>query len=246
MNEQRTLFGMEPAPWEADDGHERLVAVVVFAGGIPGQFDYLVPEGLQETLEPGCRVRVPLGKGNRLAEGYCVRVEAKPSPKFRLKPVHSLVDRRALISPTMLHLTQWIAEHYLCELGEVLETVVPSGVRTQAGTRETSLLSIAPDAAAGWRTLGLPAKQTAVMQALASAEDPLAPMELARTARCTQAPIQALREKGLIVAHRGRVRQNRRAGRWSSVRIRSSSTPTSETPWASSSRPWKAAATRRC
>ena len=211
MDEQRSLFGMEPTPWEADDQQERLVATVVFAGGAPGEFDYLVPDHLAEQLRPGCRVRVPLGRSNRPVDGYCIRVEAKPPGKFRLKPVRSLVDARALLSPSMLVLTQWIAEHYLCDLGQVLETVVPSGVRSQAGTRQTNLLSIAPEAAAKWQKLGLPAKQKAVMQALAAAQEPLAPIELARAAKCTQAPIKSLRDKGLIVARRGRVKQNRRA-----------------------------------
>ncbi len=202
---------MEPAPWEQDDLQERLIASVVFAEGVSGEFDYLVPEDLAETLQPGCRVRVPLGRSNRPVEGYCIRVEAKAPGKFRLKPIRSLVDQQALLSPAMLKLTQWIAEHYLCDLGQVLQTVVPSGVRSQAGTRQTSLLSIAPEAAATWQKLGLPAKQAAAMQALAAAQEPLAPLELARAARCTQAPIQALRQKGLVVAQRGRVQQNRRA-----------------------------------
>ena len=48
----------------------------------------------------------------------------------------------------MLRLTEWIADHYLCPLGQVLEAVVPSGVRGQAGTRMTTLLSV-PTAGGG-------------------------------------------------------------------------------------------------
>jgi primosomal protein N' (replication factor Y) (superfamily II helicase) len=211
MDQQQSLFGMEPAPWEQDDEQERLVATVVFVGGAPGEFDYLVPDDLADKIQPGCRVRVPLGRSNRPVDAYCIRVEAKPPGKYRLKPVRSVVDARALLSPSMLKLTQWIAEHYLCDLGQVLETVVPSGVRSQAGTRMTTLLSIAPKAAAKWQKLGLPPKQAAVMKALAAAQEPLAPTELARAAKCTQAPIKSLRDKGLIVGRRGRIRQNRRA-----------------------------------
>lgn len=211
MDQQQSLFGMQPTPWEEDDLQERLVATVVFVGGAPGEFDYLVPDDLVEKTQPGCRLRVPLGRSNRPVEAYCIRVEAKPPGKYRLKPVQSVVDARALLSPSMLKLTQWIAEHYLCELGQVLETVVPSGVRSQAGTRVTTLLAIAPEAAAKWQKLGLPPKQTAVMQALAAAQEPLSPTELSRAAKCTQAPIKSLRDKGLIVGRRGRIRQNRRA-----------------------------------
>ena len=208
--EQRRLFE-EPAPWEEEDRGEQLAATVVFVGGAPGEYDYLVPDALAGKIEPGRRLRVPLGKGDRLVEGYCVRVEVKPPGRFRLKPVRAVVDGHALISPSMMRLTEWIAEYYLCDLGQVLETVVPSGVRAQAGTRVATLLGIAADAAARWRKMGLPKKQAAVMESLARVEEPLTPVELARAAKCTQAPIQALRKKGLITARRARVQAARRA-----------------------------------
>ena len=41
----------------------------------------------------------------------------------------------------MLRLTRWMADYYLCPWGQVLEAVVPAGVRHQAGTRDVTLLS---------------------------------------------------------------------------------------------------------
>ena len=64
----------------------------------------------------------------------------------------------------MLRLTQWIADYYLCDWGQVLETVVPAGVRGQAGTRMTTLLSLAPEGAARLAAGKLPKKQLAVLQ----------------------------------------------------------------------------------
>ncbi|HOM17226.1 MAG TPA: hypothetical protein PLQ00_07855, partial [Thermoguttaceae bacterium] len=66
-----SLFDHLP-PWEEDDRAEALTAKVVFPDGPPGDFDYLVPPELASRLQPGQRVRVPLGKGNRLVVGYCV------------------------------------------------------------------------------------------------------------------------------------------------------------------------------
>ena len=42
----------------------------------------------------------------------------------------------------MLRLTEWMAEYYLCGWGQVLEAVVPAGVRGQAGTRQTQFVSL--------------------------------------------------------------------------------------------------------
>jgi primosomal protein N' (replication factor Y) (superfamily II helicase) len=133
--EQQTLFDTAPPPWEQDEAVEQLLATVVFARGPDQPFDYLVPDSLREELEPGRRIRVPFGKSDRLVVGYCVDVQTRRVLLRNLKPVHSLIDQRTLLSPSMLRLTKWMAEYYLCSWGQVLETVVPAGVRQQAGAR---------------------------------------------------------------------------------------------------------------
>ncbi|MFZ1933293.1 MAG: primosomal protein N' [Thermoguttaceae bacterium] len=143
-SEQRQLFETEPEPWEADDQSQQLVASVVLSAGPSLEFDYLVPDRLRETTEPGRRVKVPLGAGNRLVVGYCVRLENRTAGRRRLKPLHSVLDQRSLLSPAMLRLTRWMADHYLCNWATVLDAVVPAGVRAGAGTRMTTLLSIDP------------------------------------------------------------------------------------------------------
>ena len=209
---QRSLFGDEqPAPWEEDDRAEGLVATVVFATGPAGQFDYLVPDRLRESIEAGRRVRAPLGRGDRLVTGYCVQLETRPIGRRRLKPLHAVIDRSSLLSPSMLRLTRWIAEHYLCDLGQVLESVVPAGVRAQAGTRLTTVLSVEPGTAKRLAKLDLPEKQALVMKLLAAAPEPMTPVELARDAKCTQSPITALRRKGLIRSRTRRVQGQARS-----------------------------------
>ena len=195
-DQQRHLFDTEPAPWQEDDQAEQLVASVVLPTGPAQQFDYVVPDRLRDQIEPGRRVRVPLGRGNRLVTGYCVRLDTRPAGPRRLKPVEAVVDRRSLLSPAMLRLTEWIAERYLCDWGQVLETVVPAGVRGQAGTRMTTLLTVAADARERIASMKLPEKQRAVLDALWAAKEPLTPQELARAARCTLAPITALAPQG--------------------------------------------------
>ncbi len=207
--QQQSLFNTDPEPWLTDDQSERLVATVVLISGPAKQLDYLVPDAMRDKVEPGCRVRVPLGRGNRLVTGYCIRIESRPTGSRPLKPLDELIDHRSLLSPAMLRLTEWIAEHYLCGWVQVLEAVLPAGVRVQAGTRMTTLLSIDPDAAGRLLELDLPEKQAGVMKVLARCSDPLTPGELARAAKCTPGPITALRRKGLIRSRNGRVRTHR-------------------------------------
>lgn len=210
--EQRHLFETAPEPWEADDQSQQLVATVVVSAGLSREFDYLVPDELREQVELGRRVKVPLGAGNRLVVGYCVRLEDRPAGRRRLKPVHSVIDQRSLLSLHMLRLTRWIADHYLCDWASVLDAVVPVGVRTGAGTRMTTLLSVDPETARRLpfdgetvKRLKLTAKQLEVLKVLAAAKEPLAASELVRAARCTESPIATLRRKGLIRSQTGRI-----------------------------------------
>jgi len=202
---QPSLFNTDPDPWEEDDRVEQPVASVVLLNGPAQQFDYLIPDALRGRLEPGCRVSVPLGRGNRPVTGYCVRIENRPAGGRRLKTVSELIDTRSLLSPAMLRLTEWIADRYLCDWARVLETVVPAGVRGKAGTRLTTLLSIDREKVGRLGKSDLPAKQAAVIKVLARAKDPLTPNELARAAKCSQGPITALRRKGYIRSRTGRV-----------------------------------------
>ncbi len=202
---QPSLFDDDAAPWELDDRGERLVATLVFPAGPPGEFDYAVPDRLLDLLRPGCRVAAPLGRGNRLVDGYCIRLQSKPTAGRTLKTVARLIDNKSLVSPSMLRLTEWIAGHYLCELPQVLKAVVPAGVREKAGTRKTTLLLPAADLEERLKSAKLTPKQSAVIKTLKEFGQPMTTAQLARMAGCTQTPIDALRKSGLIAARAGRV-----------------------------------------
>ena len=77
---------------------------------------------------------------------------------------------------------------------------MPAGVRHDAGGRDVTFLTAAPDAAERAKQLKLSAKQTELLRLLTASERPLTAKELAARAGCTIAPLNLLRKKGLIVA----------------------------------------------
>ncbi|MBI2480581.1 MAG: primosomal protein N' [Planctomycetia bacterium] len=201
MAKQQELFDSQPTPWELDESDDRLVATIVLPEAPFGPFDYAVPEAFRASLEPAMRVRVPLGRGNRTVVGYCVRVFNHVPAELRshrLKEVQSLVDHAPLLAPSMLRLTEWMSEYYLCPWGQVLEAVVPAGVRHQAGTREVTYLSVPTSVAARLTQLKLPRKQAEALRMLAASTLPLTVAELSRAVKCTSAPIKELQRKSLV------------------------------------------------
>ncbi len=204
-NEQQDLFDTKPPEWELDDRTELRLATVVFGTAPPGEFDYLVPEPFFESVQVGCRLKVPLGKSNRKIVGYCVKIHHKKAQPQAYKRIAAVVDVVPLISPSILKLTRWMADYYLCRLGTILETVVPASVRGAAGTRNQTVLHVPTSVAARLTQLKLPRKQAEVLRYLAASAQPMTASDLAVANDCTTGPIRSLRKKGLIREERRRV-----------------------------------------
>lgn len=209
---QQNLFDDEPADWEFDAQSQRRVATVVLGAGATGEFDYLVPAKFTDAdlsdqlLETGRRVKVPFGRSNRKCVGYCVALETKAVDAARLKQIAEVIDARSLLSPSMLRLTRWMADYYLCKWGEVLDAVVPAGVRLLAGTRKVSLLSVPPDIHDRLGQLKLGSKQQHIaLDTLAKSRRPLTMAQLMQAAGCTAGPIKQLLKKGLVETREKRV-----------------------------------------
>ena len=200
---QQGLFSAEPEssnlpPWEIDDLKNRKIAKVIFPSGYDAALDYLVPNHLAGTIETGMRVVVPLGKGNRPQIGYCIDIQpwGFAEPSVKLKPVLSLLDDRRLFDDKMLELTRWIAHYYLCPLGQVLEAILPVGVRDHAGTRLTTVLFMSQSY--DCVSANLTPKQLHIIATLGQSPEPLTMKELQRTAKCSAVPINTLKRLNII------------------------------------------------
>ncbi len=184
---------LAPSPPQSDAP----VASIALVQRVDRVYSYTVPPELTATLQPGCRVRVPLGKQNRLAEGYCVQVTGG-AWKSTLKPIAEQLDPLPLLSCHMLELGTWIARYYACSLGLTLDVMVPAGVKADTGLptircaawtgpAEPSLLDDLPPAQR---------KCARVLQAIAPQSLPVA--TLLAQAGCTAAPLKSLVTKGLV------------------------------------------------
>lgn len=192
------------APWEIAEQADRWYAEVVFSLPLTTVFHYQVPNDLRERLQPGCRVEVPFGRGNQPKTGYCVGVTRDAPTGRSIKSLNAILDREPLLDAHQLELTRWIGERYLCGWGQVLDSVIPAGVKAGSGTRDIQFYTAAPDAAERLISSKLPSKQRAVVQTLLDHAAPMPIGDLTAAADCGPGPIQTLRKKGWIVADRRR------------------------------------------
>lgn len=200
MSEQRQgeLFPDDLAPWELDAQSLTLVANVVFAEAPFGPYSYRIPDTLSSALLPGMRVLVPLGKGDREVTGYCVSTESVRRPSAAFKPILQVCDTAPLCSSALLELVRWMSQYYLVPVGQVIEAIIPAGVRGGAGTRNQLLLRPTENAHEDRLVAALPPKQRQALQQLILADEPLSPDQLRALAQCSEGIIKKLRDAGFI------------------------------------------------
>lgn len=178
---------------------------VVFNRPLEQVFTYRAPKRLSRIIQPGQRVRVPLGRGDHLATGYCVSVDSHPPNDLdpgRIKDVVEALDALPLIDKKMLELTRWIADYYACAWGQVLDAAVPAGVKKHSGTRVGTFLIVPEETREAIQAQSidpkLTPKQTAVLDVLCASDNPLTMADVCRLAKCTAGPVKALVERGLL------------------------------------------------
>ena len=89
------------------------------------KFTYKIPEKLEDKIEKGQRVLVPLG--NRLISGFVENFTLKPDLK-NIREIVTIIDPEPLLTPDVFELTCWISSYYLAPWGMVIKTALPPGI----------------------------------------------------------------------------------------------------------------------
>ncbi|KAA3620197.1 MAG: primosomal protein N' [Calditrichaeota bacterium] len=94
------------------------------------EFTYSIPSEFVGMTKPGCRALVPFG--NRILTGFIVGNRKLPDDKFKVKPIIDVLDSEPVISASMLEMARWMADYYMCSLGEAIRVFLPSGMLLQS------------------------------------------------------------------------------------------------------------------
>ena len=100
------------------------IAVAAANFAIDKPYSYGIPHGM--ALQPGMRVTVPFGRGNRPSEGIVLQLEAADDAGLKL--VSHCLDDAPLLSPTMLRLAAFMRERYFCTLYDAVRVILPAGL----------------------------------------------------------------------------------------------------------------------
>lgn len=103
-------------------------ADIILPLAIADTYTYSIPDSIA-CLEVGTRVLVPLGKKTITGIVYrihCENPDETVSPDIRLRDIIEVLDEQPIVLPSQLSLWRWLADYYLCTIGEVMAAALPA------------------------------------------------------------------------------------------------------------------------
>lgn len=101
---------------------------------IPQLFTYRVPRELSDLVRVGSRIVVEFGK-SRVVTAVIAKVHQSPPAKYKAKYILELLDLEPVVTSGQLWLFNWIAEYYMCNVGEVMNVALPSGLKISSQSK---------------------------------------------------------------------------------------------------------------
>lgn len=106
---------------------------VIVPLAIANLFTYSLPQNLEEKVRMGCRVVVPFG-ARRYYTAIVVKIHCSAPEEYETKEVIEVLDESSVILQTQLKFWQWVADYYLCTMGDVYKAAIPSGMKLESET----------------------------------------------------------------------------------------------------------------
>lgn len=88
-------------------------------------FTYQITEAESHFIQPGMRIAVPFGK-TKIYTALALEVHTNEPLHYQSKEIHEIIDETPIVNPYQIKHWFWIAHYYMCSIGEVYKTAVPS------------------------------------------------------------------------------------------------------------------------
>ncbi|TAF45795.1 MAG: primosomal protein N' [Sphingobacteriales bacterium] len=115
-------------------GRKTLFVEVILPLAVANTFTYRVPFELNNKAEIGKRTVVQFGK-SKIYTAIILSVSQNPPERYEAKYLLDIIDDQPIVNPTQLNLWHWMANYYMCHLGEVMQAALPAALKLASETR---------------------------------------------------------------------------------------------------------------
>lgn len=108
-------------------------AEVILPLSLPKTFTYQVSEAEFTFLKPGMRVTVPFGT-NKIYTAMVCRLHQDPPQLYQAREIEQILDEKPIVGHHQLEHWQWVAQYYMCPIGDVYRSALPSALLLESET----------------------------------------------------------------------------------------------------------------
>jgi primosomal protein N' (replication factor Y) len=193
---------------------ENKYAEVILPVPIPTLFSYGIPAALTAKVKEGVRVLVPLG-AQSLYKGIVRRLSKEGPAAGKVKDILEVLDEYPVAGEVQFRFWDWLAEYYMCTLGEVYRAALPSGLQKEYAPRfetctmiaeayrdDEKLNEVMDGMARAPKQLKILQQMVALAMDKGSVASGLTKSELSAGYEFSQSAYQALLKKNILVEYR--------------------------------------------
>ena len=96
-------------------------------------FTYKITDAEATFIKKGMRVAVEFGK-SKVYTSLVYSIHDIPPIGYEAKEIHQILDETPIVNETQLKHWEWIANYYMCSLGDVFRAALPSAFLLESET----------------------------------------------------------------------------------------------------------------
>ncbi|MDM1549609.1 replication restart helicase PriA [Empedobacter falsenii] len=108
-------------------------AEIILPLSLNGTFTYHLSEIDLQQIKVGQRVSVPFGT-QKLYTGIVYSIHQNAPELYKTKAIHAFLDDEPLVTQTQINFWEWMANYYMCSLGDVFRNAFPSALKLESQT----------------------------------------------------------------------------------------------------------------
>ncbi|AKD03767.1 primosomal protein N' [Pontibacter korlensis] len=111
-----------------------LFADVILPLPLPKLYTYRIPYEMNDEVSVGVRVIVQFG-AKKVLSCIVADIHENAPADYQAKYILDVLDDKPIITAPQLKLFKWIADYYMCTLGEVINAALPSALKLSSESR---------------------------------------------------------------------------------------------------------------
>ena len=108
-------------------------AEMILPLNLEGTFTYHLTDSDLQQIKIGQRVAVPFGT-QKLYTGIVHSIHQNKPELYKTKGIHAFLDDAPMVTPFQIQFWEWIANYYMCSLGDVFRNAFPSALKLESQT----------------------------------------------------------------------------------------------------------------